>query len=78
MGDRSFSLTVDHRTYTASRQLNEHSNTRLWAIQKQNPSDEAEYHRAATMALFWYYCKTLGCEYNAAVQRRVNAIDLQP
>lgn len=71
-------LTVDHVTYTTPRLPNEHTNIRLWALHKQFPRTEAEYQSASNMALYWYYCNTLGCLYNAAVQRKINSIDLIP
>jgi len=70
------SLTVDHVTYTAEQMPNEHNNIRLWAIQKQYPRTEAEYQASSQIALYWYYSHKLGCVYNAAVQRKIEAIDL--
>jgi hypothetical protein len=70
------SLTADHVSYTVKAQTNEHSNIRLWAIQKQCPANEAEYQYAMKLALYWYYHHKLGCKYNAAIQRKLHAIDL--
>jgi hypothetical protein len=70
------SLTVDHVTYTTEQMPNEHNNIRLWAIHKQYPRTEAEYQAASQIALYWYYHHKLGCVYNAAVQRKIEAIDL--
>ncbi len=69
-------LTADHITYYVNKQSNEYSNIRLWAIQKQCPKSEAEYQAASLTALYWFYHNVLGCEYNAAVQRRIAAIEL--
>ena len=69
-------LTVDHVTYMVDQMPNEHTNIRLWAIHKQYPRTEAEYASASQMALYWYFSKTLGCVYNAAIQRKIDAIDL--
>jgi hypothetical protein len=69
-------LTADHITYSMEPFVNEQSNIRLWAIQKQYPTNEAEYNAAYMLSRYWYYHKMLGCEYNAAVQRRVNNINL--
>lgn len=70
------SLTADHITYTMQPFVGEHTNIRLWAIQKQNPTNEAEYHTAQLMSRYWYYSKKLGCTYNAAVQRKIDYISL--
>lgn len=70
------SLTADHITYQCPKLPNEHTNLRLWAIQKQYPTNEAEYHVASAHALYWFYSHKLGCKYNAAVQRKINVIDL--
>lgn len=70
-------LTADHATYRAQKIPNEHTNIRLWAVQKQYPRTEAEYQSACNMALYWYYNNKLECVYNAAVQRKIEAIDLQ-
>lgn len=75
--DRMNSLTADHVTYRVSPLPNEHTNLRLWAIQKQNPTNEAEYAMAKSNALYWYYRHTLGCVYSASVQRKLRAINLQ-
>lgn len=69
-------LTADHVSYRAEPLPNEHTNLRLWAIQKQNPTDEAEYTSAKNLALYWYYRHTLGCIYSATVQRKLKAIKL--
>ena len=71
-----FSLTSDHLTITAKPLIGEVTNKRLWAILKQFPTDDAEFHHASQQALFWYYQQTLGCTYNAAIQRRVEAIPM--
>jgi len=70
-------LTVDHITYTMEKNLTEHNNIRLWAIQRQNPRDDSEYHNAFNLSLYWYYNKKLGCVYNAAIQRKINNINLE-
>ena len=72
----SLILTADHITYSSPKLRNEHTNLRLWAIQKQYPTNEAEYQAASAHALYWFYSNTLGCSYNAVVQRKVNTIDL--
>jgi hypothetical protein len=69
-------LTADHVTYSVCQQQNEYTNLRLWAIQKQYPTNEAEYNAANQLALYWYYNNKLQCKYNAAVQRKINAINL--
>jgi hypothetical protein len=69
-------LTADHVTYRVRTMPNEHTNIRLWAVHKQNPRTEADYQSACNMAQYWYYCNKLECVYNAAVQRKVDAIDL--
>ena len=76
MTDATISLTADHMTYSMKPLVGEQTNIRLWAIQKQYPSNEAEYYAAYMLSRYWYYYKTLGCEYNAAVQRKVKNIDL--
>jgi hypothetical protein len=73
----STELTVDHVTYSMEKHINEHDNNRLWAIQKQYPKTEAEYHNAHNLALYWYYSKKLGCVYNAAIERKIKSIDLE-
>lgn len=76
INDTLLSLTADHITYRIPKMSNEHTNIRLWAIQKQYPKTEAEYQSACNMALYWYYSGTLGCIYNAAIQRKIDAINL--
>ena len=71
-------LTADHITYRVRRLQTEHSNIRLWAIQKQNPTNEAEYAAAETMSLYWYYHHKFSCEYNAAIERKIANIPLKP
>lgn len=70
------SLTADHITYRIPKLPNEHTNIRLWAIHKQSPRTEADYHAACSLALYWYYSNKLGCVYNAAIQRKVDALEL--
>ena len=70
------SLTADHITYKVPKLPIDHNNIRLWAIQKQFPQNEAEYQSACTMALYWYYHTQFGCVYNAAVQRKIDALRL--
>jgi hypothetical protein len=72
----SMSLSADHTTIRIQKMPNEHTNIRLWAVHKQYPKTEAEYHAACNIAQYWYYSKKLGCVYNAAVQRKIDAIDL--
>ena len=69
----SMSLTADHITYRINRLQTEYTNARLWAIQRQNPLNEAEFMSASLLALYKYYHDTLDCEYNAAVERRIGA-----
>ena len=64
-------------TYKMEKNVNEHNNIRLWAIQKQYPKNEAEYSAAHILSLYWYYNKKLQCEYNAAIQRKINTIELE-
>jgi len=76
MSETKISLTADHVTYSMNKIPNEHNNIRLWAIEKQYPRSEAEYNNAYNMGLYWYYCNTLGCVYNAAIQRKIDAINI--
>ena len=68
-------LTADHITYSVDRLPTEYTNIRLWALHKQCPTNEAEYYSASSLALYWYYHHTLGCEYNAAIERKIASID---
>ncbi len=65
-------VTADHLTITDTALTGEISNARLWAIHRQCPTTEAEYHCAEQQALYWYYQNILKCEYNAAIHRRIN------
>lgn len=69
-------LTVDHTTYTIKSMPAEYDNIRLWAISKQYPRSEADYQSACNIALYWYYRHKLNCTYNAAIQRKIDCIDL--
>lgn len=73
---KTMSLTADHMTYTVDRLCNENTNVRLWALQKQYPTSESEYQSALALAQYWYFNKTLGCVYNAAVQRKTKSIKI--
>lgn len=70
-------LTADHTTYRIPKLPSEHTNIRLWAVQHQYPRNEAEYQAACNLALYWYYHHKLGCSYNAAVQRKIDSIELK-
>lgn len=71
-------VTADHITISADPLVGEVGNERVWAIQKQAPLTEADYHFASQLALYWYYNKKLGCSYNAAIHRRLDALSLMP
>ena len=73
---KKISITADHVTYEVDSLPAEYTHARLWAIQKQYPTNEAEFHMATNFAKLWYYSKTLGCEYNAAIQRKISQIGL--
>jgi len=77
MSTQKLTLTADHVTYSCDKLPIEHDNLRLWAIQKQYPTNEAEYQSAQSLALYWYYNAKLGCAYNAAIQRKIGNIDLE-
>lgn len=69
-------LTADHVTYIVDPLVNEYTNIRSWAVQKQGPTTEAEYQYAILMSLYWFYHHSIGCEYNAVIQRKLNGINL--
>jgi hypothetical protein len=67
-------ISADHVTYSYKPLLNETNNERLWMIERQQPRSEHEFNNANTLSMYWHYSKTLNCQYNAMIQRKVDAL----
>ena len=67
-------ITSDHITYMDSLLPKELDNSRLWFINKMRPMNDYDWHNAKMLSVFWFYKQMLGCEYNAAVERKIRAV----
>lgn len=65
-------ITADHITYIDQQLPSEYDNNRLWYILKNMfPLTEADWETARSLSIYWFNINTLGCEYNAAVERKL-------
>jgi hypothetical protein len=65
-------ITSDHISYCYKPLINENTNERLWMIENQQPKSDYEYNNANILSLYWHYSKTLKCQYNASIQRKID------
>ena len=64
-------VNLDHLTYRDKPLEGETSNERLWKIAGMRPMTDGEFQSCRNLSVFWYNIKHLGCEYNAAIHRRL-------
>jgi len=69
-----FNVTADHITYTDQALPKELDNSRLWFIKKMHPMSEHDWSTARQLSIYWFYKGKLTCEYNAAVERKVQSV----
>lgn len=68
-------ITADHITYICELLPVERDVSRLWKIEKQQPKSGLEYYNAKILSYQWYYNNTYNCEYNASIQRKIEALN---
>jgi hypothetical protein len=68
-------ITADHVTYTINMLPTETDIARLWIIEKQQPRTQADFFNSVILSYHWYYHHIYGCEYNASIQRKIEALD---
>ena len=68
-------ITADHTTYIVDMLSTETNISRLWMIKKQQPKNGADFASSVILSYHWYYYTYFGCEYNASIQRKIEALD---
>ncbi len=68
-------ITSDHVTYIVDMLPTETDISRLWVIERQQPRNAADFRSSVFLSYHWYYERFYGCEYNASVQRKIEALD---
>ena len=68
-------ITADHVTYLCKLLPMEADVERLWKIEKQQPKNDSDYYNSEIMSYHWFYYHKYGCEYNASIQRKIEALD---
>jgi hypothetical protein len=72
---KTATITADHITYMCELLPTETDVSRLWKIEKQQPKSGFEYYNAMILSYHWFYYHNYNCEYNASIQRKVEALD---
>jgi hypothetical protein len=67
-------ITADHVTYTVNMLPTETDISRLWIIENQQPKTPADFYNSVILSYHWYYYHMYGCEYNASIQRKIEAL----
>jgi len=67
-------ITADHVTYTVNMLPTETDISRLWIIEAQQPKTPADFYNSVMLSYHWYYYHMYGCEYNASIQRKIEAL----
>lgn len=65
-------LEFDHITYTDQQTLHDNTNTRLWFIAKQKPSNSYEFCADRELSCYWQNSVVLNCKYAAHIHKRID------